>query len=73
VELVALDGEVVLSVCDDGVGFDPGEPHPGHFGLATMRERAARIGAELGLESRPGAGTKVRVKVPARTPPPTEP
>jgi signal transduction histidine kinase len=73
VELLAGDGEVVLSVRDDGVGFDPDEPHPGHFGLATMRERAARIGAELGLESKPGAGTKVRVQIRAGTPAPTEP
>jgi signal transduction histidine kinase len=63
VELVAADGEVVLTVRDDGVGFDPAEPHPGHFGLETMRERASRIGAELNLSSAPGAGTTVRVQV----------
>jgi signal transduction histidine kinase len=63
VELVATDGEVVLTVRDDGVGFDPAEPHPGHFGLETMRERASRIGADLSLESAPGAGTMVRVQV----------
>lgn len=70
VELAAGDGEVVLTVRDDGVGFDPAEPHPGHFGLETMHERAFRIGAELTLESAPGAGTKLRVNVPAAAPPP---
>ena len=64
-ELMAADGEVVLTVRDDGVGFDPAEPHPGHFGLETMRERAFRIGAELNLNSAPGMGTTVRVQVPA--------
>jgi signal transduction histidine kinase len=63
VELVAGDGEVVLTVRDDGVGFDPAQPHPGHFGLETMRERASRIGADLSLESAPGAGTNVLVQV----------
>ena len=65
VELAAGDGAVVLIVRDDGVGFDPAEPHPGHFGLETMRERASRIGAELSLDSAPGRGTRVRVQVPA--------
>jgi PAS domain S-box-containing protein len=73
VELVAADSEVVLTVRDDGVGFDPAEPHPGHFGLETMRERALRIGAQLSLESAPGTGTEVRVHVPVPGPaPPTE-
>ena len=64
VELLAGDGEVVLTVRDDGVGFDPGQPHPGHLGLETMRDRASRIGAELTLQSAPGEGTEVRVRVP---------
>jgi PAS domain S-box-containing protein len=64
VELLAGDGEVVLTVRDDGVGFDPAQPHPGHLGLETMRDRASRIGAELTLESAPGEGTEVRVRVP---------
>ena len=71
VELVAADGEVVLTVRDDGVGFDPAEPYPGHFGLETMRERALRIGADLSLESAPGTGTKVRVQVPVPGPAPS--
>jgi PAS domain S-box-containing protein len=65
VELMAGDDKVVLTVGDDGVGFDPAEPHPGHFGLETMRERASRIGAEMSLESAPGAGTRVLVQVAA--------
>ncbi|HKX28695.1 MAG TPA: two-component regulator propeller domain-containing protein [Blastocatellia bacterium] len=56
-----------LDITDNGVGFDPertranGSPH---FGLIGMRERAAVIGGELILESQPGAGTKVLVRVP---------
>lgn len=71
VELVDGDGEVVLTVRDDGVGFDPAEAHPGHFGLETMRDRASRIGAGFNLESAPGVGTKVQVRValPVSAPP----
>ena len=53
---------VTLTISDDGEGFDPGAPAPqGHFGLAGMRERAARIGGVLEVSS--GAGTVVTVRV----------
>jgi signal transduction histidine kinase len=54
-----------IAVEDDGVGFDPGHPTRGpwpHFGLQSMRERAASIGAEFEVTSRPGHGTRVDVK-----------
>jgi signal transduction histidine kinase len=38
---------------------------PGHYGLAGMRERAARMGAELSITSAPGRGTTVQVSVSA--------
>lgn len=60
-ELVHGDGQVRLAVCDDGVGFDPGGPFPGHLGLESMRERAARLGGGLAVESSPGHGACVRV------------
>lgn len=53
-----------LEVEDDGCGFDPDRPHregAPRFGLATMRERAQSIGAELRIESQPGSGTRVRL------------
>jgi signal transduction histidine kinase len=56
---------VVLDVADDGSGFDPGAPQPG-LGLASMRERAGSVGGKLTVRSAPGAGTKVRLSVPAR-------
>ncbi len=52
--------DVVLSVADDGRGFDlartESEPN-GHYGLITMKERAAEIGGTLSIESRAPAGT----------------
>ncbi|HEV8546250.1 MAG TPA: GAF domain-containing sensor histidine kinase [Candidatus Limnocylindrales bacterium] len=54
-----------LTIEDNGVGFDPdGVVKLGHQGLANSRERAARIGGTLTIDSAPGAGTRVIVHVP---------
>jgi len=58
-----------LMVSDDGQGFDPdhvrtiGLPH---FGLSTMRERAEAINAGFKVDSKPGAGTRVIVRLPLK-------
>ncbi|HEU4706908.1 MAG TPA: sensor histidine kinase [Solirubrobacterales bacterium] len=57
-------GSVVLEVADDGRGFAFDESQRG-LGIGGMRERALLIGADLTIESRPGAGTTVRLTVPA--------
>jgi signal transduction histidine kinase len=67
VRVEAQDGQVVLEVRDNGRGFDPAAGHPGHFGLESMRSRAAEIGGWLTIASAPGSGTLVRVLVPADT------
>jgi signal transduction histidine kinase len=56
---------VVLTVADDGRGFDPrGDlPRP-RLGLASMRERARAAGGRLLIRSTPGAGTTVTMEVP---------
>jgi signal transduction histidine kinase len=59
-------GEVVLEIVDDGVGFDPSLPRPGHLGLGTMGDRAGSVGGRLEVLSRTGEGTTVRAVVPAR-------
>ena len=61
-ELCFDQAAVRLRVSDNGCGFDPNQPTreaDGHWGIAGMRERAARVGAQLRLESQPGAGTTV--------------
>jgi signal transduction histidine kinase len=60
---------LVISVTDDGVGFDMPERADaltdlGHFGLVGMRERAELIGAQLTIRSARGSGTTVELKVP---------
>ena len=57
------DGGVLLDVADDGRGFAFDESERG-LGIGGMRERALLVGGELAIESRPGAGTTVRLTVP---------
>lgn len=64
----SVRGQAVVTVIDDGVGFDGHARAPvrsGH-GLGNMRARAAAIGGTLTVRSAPGAGTTVRLTVPAR-------
>jgi signal transduction histidine kinase len=49
-----------LAIADDGSGFDPARPTEG-FGLISIHERAAMLGGEARIDSRPGAGTTVEV------------
>jgi len=55
-----------IEIRDDGRGFDPvrDAPDDSHVGLRIMRERAAKVGAAVELDSQPGAGTRVRVSLP---------
>jgi|SRR6476646_100392 len=57
---------VVLEVSDDGRGFAFDESQSG-LGIGGMRERALLVGAELTIESRPDAGTTVRLEVPGES------
>jgi signal transduction histidine kinase len=58
------DGLVVV-VQDDGIGFDPAEglERPGCYGVAGMQERARRLGGALRVESAPGEGTRVILRI----------
>ena len=65
VQVAVEGGRVVLVVEDDGRGFDvTTAPGPQHFGLQSMRSRAADIDADLNISSSPGRGTVVRIEVP---------
>ena len=61
--------EVSVVIRDDGIGFDSSLSRPGHLGLASMRERATRLGGRLDIASAPGAGTTITATVPASLPP----
>jgi len=73
VRLRPLGERAVLTVADDGPGFevpdDLAELQAGrHYGLVGMRERARLVGGDLSVESEPGDGTIVSAWVPAPEP-----
>lgn len=67
---ISLDYEnrcLVLRVQDDGVGFDPKVPaQGGGNGMTNMRSRAAAIKATLTIDTAPGEGTKLELRVPLK-------
>jgi signal transduction histidine kinase len=60
------DGEqLILSVADDGCGFDPAAVAAGeHFGLVGMRERVAALHGALDIDSAAGEGARITVQLP---------
>jgi len=64
VRLQEQNGELIVTVRDWGVGFDPSQGAPGHFGLPGIRERAALLGGRACVASSPGQGTTVQVALP---------
>ena len=63
-------GQVLVSVRDDGVGFDTTARSTSAHGLVGMRFRVEAGGGSLILQSAPGTGTSIRVSLPAATPVP---
>lgn len=58
------DQSVILTVRDDGAGFDPAQAEKaGHFGLVSMRERAEIAGGTFNVESSSGKGTTVTLTI----------
>jgi signal transduction histidine kinase len=63
IELTGSPQEIRLSLWDHGSGFDPESAKPG-LGLVSMRERLRHVGGSISITSRPGAGTRIEVRVP---------
>ena len=61
--LADAEGWIELAFRDDGRGFDPAQPRRG-FGLAGMKERVAGLGGQFTLETGPGSGTAIDIRIP---------
>ncbi|MGB3542084.1 sensor histidine kinase, partial [Rubrivirga sp.] len=73
VSLIEDEGQAVLEVADDGVGFDDhvrdvDHVRGGHFGLAGLRERAEALSGTVEITSAPGDGTRISARLPLKAP-----
>jgi signal transduction histidine kinase/ligand-binding sensor domain-containing protein len=69
VTLTYRSRELILSLSDDGCGFDPqqaGTQNGHHFGLRGMRERIERSGGKFRLSSEAGNGVQIEIHLPRR-------
>lgn len=67
ISLLYASDEVILTVTDDGCGFNPQsamDTNVGHFGLRGIRSRAKKLGGQVSIQSVPGSGASIRVTVP---------
>jgi signal transduction histidine kinase len=64
VALRCTQTDIELQVIDSGVGFDLESAGRPGLGLVSMKERLNLVGGQIRIESRPGAGTTVRARVP---------
>jgi signal transduction histidine kinase len=63
VSLTRQDGHVELAIRDGGSGFDPAAPQAGS-GLAHIRDRVAELGGTVDIDSAPGRGAVLAIRVP---------
>lgn len=70
VSLAASPGRIVMTIVDDGRGFDVKEAWSRGLGLLSMRERVESVHGAFEIRSSPGAGTRIDVSVPIAPPSP---
>ena len=66
VTLGCFKGETTLDIVDDGEGMDPTSPSQGGFGLRGLRQRVEGHGGTLTVESSPGEGTALAIRIPQK-------
>jgi signal transduction histidine kinase len=64
VSIVEDDDHLLISIRDDGKGFNPDETRDGNLGLRIMNERAASIGGEIDIKTQTDQGTEMKIKIP---------
>jgi signal transduction histidine kinase len=64
IEVMAVGGELMFAVADDGRGFDPNRGPAAGGGLHGLDDRASLYGGWIAVDAAPGGGTRVRGAVP---------
>jgi NarL family two-component system sensor histidine kinase LiaS len=57
-------GNIILTIRDDGIGFDKSDEKATSYGLANLRERTLLLGGECKVTSAPNQGTSVEIRIP---------
>ena len=69
VQLSREGNDLQLLIADPGVGFDPIAVRHAGLGLVSMRERVAILKGHIAIDTSPGGGTRISVRVPLAPPP----
>src|SRR5690625_2498098 len=64
VKLEVLRNDIILVIQDDGIGFDLTMKKDGSFGLIDMKERVEMLEVKLTIDTEPGKGTSIHIKIP---------
>jgi signal transduction histidine kinase len=64
VRVACDEAHITLQVVDSGVGFDPKRLSHGKLGVLSMKERVAFLNGQLVIDSVPGRGTRISVRIP---------
>ncbi|WP_458122303.1 sensor histidine kinase [Paenibacillus sp. Z6-24] len=69
VNVLAVNGSLVIEITDDGKGFDPEQigRQPGHYGLLGMQERVRIMGGRLSISNHVPQGTHIQIEIPFHT------
>ncbi|CQJ02233.1 nitrate/nitrite two-component system sensor histidine kinase NarX [Yersinia frederiksenii] len=62
INVVAQDGDVLMSIIDNGCGIGQASERPNHYGLMIMQDRATSLNGQCDIRQREEGGTEVRVR-----------
>ncbi|MDR3054654.1 MAG: response regulator [Zoogloeaceae bacterium] len=65
IRLIETEAHICLDIEDNGCGFDA-SAHSNKYGLLGMQERVNMFGGEIQIDSQPGAGTRIHIKLPVQ-------
>jgi len=64
VDITAQDNNIILTIKDDGIGFDTSSIPSGHYGILGIKERVRLVNGNIEVQSESGNGTTIRIDIP---------